>query len=314
MSKGEKETDGSRIGYAAADNIRRKLSGDYKVGYGKPPRNTRFKKGVSGNPTGRPKRKSSIKKEPMSAPMTSGAKAVRDELTRLVPVQDAGASKTMVMPQAAIRQLAHLAFKEKSVMATKELVRLGLQEIEREQEEIAENHRFWRRYCERFEAAAARAERKGFPLPDWWPRPEDISFPPNRPVVIHGPISAEELEIYEVLAKHRDAMIAKAKYDMVVLKFPRAAEQSPHELPAYMLLPYLLDRLQPARTRLSEDGIYERMSEALWTTRRELERELVQACASLDLKAPLNEPGPPIGHAIYKLGVDFNVIEKLCAQ
>ena len=28
--------------------------GDYEVGYGKPPRNTRFKKGQSGNPRGRP--------------------------------------------------------------------------------------------------------------------------------------------------------------------------------------------------------------------------------------------------------------------
>lgn len=29
---------------------------DYKVGYRKPPRSTRFQKGVSGNPTGRPKK------------------------------------------------------------------------------------------------------------------------------------------------------------------------------------------------------------------------------------------------------------------
>jgi len=29
---------------------------DYEVGYGKPPKNTQFHKGVSGNPTGRPKK------------------------------------------------------------------------------------------------------------------------------------------------------------------------------------------------------------------------------------------------------------------
>ena len=29
--------------------------GDYKVGFGKPPERTRFKKGRSGNPRGRPK-------------------------------------------------------------------------------------------------------------------------------------------------------------------------------------------------------------------------------------------------------------------
>ena len=32
------------------------MSDSYEVGYGKPPRNTRFQKGVSGNPKGRPKK------------------------------------------------------------------------------------------------------------------------------------------------------------------------------------------------------------------------------------------------------------------
>ena len=35
--------------------------GAYDVGYGKPPRHTRFKKGVSGNPNGRPKKSRNLK-------------------------------------------------------------------------------------------------------------------------------------------------------------------------------------------------------------------------------------------------------------
>ena len=33
-----------------------KDSADYDIGYGKPPEDTRFKKGQSGNPRGRPKK------------------------------------------------------------------------------------------------------------------------------------------------------------------------------------------------------------------------------------------------------------------
>jgi hypothetical protein len=37
------------------------MADDYKVGYGKPPRDTRFKKGQSGNPRGRPKVRKNMK-------------------------------------------------------------------------------------------------------------------------------------------------------------------------------------------------------------------------------------------------------------
>jgi hypothetical protein len=35
---------------------KKKSSDSYEVGYGKPPKNGRFQKGVSGNPKGRPKK------------------------------------------------------------------------------------------------------------------------------------------------------------------------------------------------------------------------------------------------------------------
>jgi hypothetical protein len=35
---------------------KKKISDIYEVGYGKPPKNTQFQKGISGNPAGRPKK------------------------------------------------------------------------------------------------------------------------------------------------------------------------------------------------------------------------------------------------------------------
>src|ERR1039458_2930399 len=40
--------------------MRKEKDGDYKVGYGRPPRRTQFQKGHSGNPKGRPRRSKNI--------------------------------------------------------------------------------------------------------------------------------------------------------------------------------------------------------------------------------------------------------------
>src|ERR1700677_708497 len=42
---------------------KRKEPGSYEVGYGKPPEDRQFKKGISGNPSGRPKKASDLESE-----------------------------------------------------------------------------------------------------------------------------------------------------------------------------------------------------------------------------------------------------------
>ena len=46
---------------------KKKASDSYEVGYGKPPKNSQFKKGVSGNPKGRPKKAPDFYAELMKA-------------------------------------------------------------------------------------------------------------------------------------------------------------------------------------------------------------------------------------------------------
>ncbi len=69
--------------------------GDYDVGYGKPPRHTRFAKGQSGNPRGR----------------SSGAKnfttLLRETLNELVIVTDNGGRRKVSKRQAIITQLVN---------------------------------------------------------------------------------------------------------------------------------------------------------------------------------------------------------------
>jgi hypothetical protein len=66
---------------------------DYEVGYGKPPRHTRFKKGQSGNPRGRPKGSKNL------------PTLLSEALNEPVVVAENGRRRKITMRQAIIKQL-----------------------------------------------------------------------------------------------------------------------------------------------------------------------------------------------------------------
>src|SRR5215472_16563587 len=96
-------------------------TGDYEVGYGKPPRHTRFEKGRSGNPRGRP----------------LGAKNLPTLLSealneRVTIVAEGGRRRRVSKREAVITQLVNRSAKA-DLRATKILLDI-LQEIERRTE------------------------------------------------------------------------------------------------------------------------------------------------------------------------------------
>ena len=96
---------------------------DYEVGYGKPPRHTRFKKGQSGNPRGRPR----------------GAKnlptLLSEALNERVIVTENGGQRSITKRQAIITQLVN-----RSATADLRAIKILLdivQEIERQTEPVS---------------------------------------------------------------------------------------------------------------------------------------------------------------------------------
>ena len=86
------------------------MDDDYKVGYGKPPVNSRFQKGKSGNPTGRPKRRNPPK-EPLDF-----EKEMIAELKSLMTINEAGNKKRVPILRAFVKTVIARSFQNDRTM------------------------------------------------------------------------------------------------------------------------------------------------------------------------------------------------------
>lgn len=98
MSKGKKRRDGAE----------RDVPRDYEVGYGKPPKNKRFKPGQSGNPSGRPK---GARNRPSRVNEDLLADIILQEAYREVSIRDGDRNVTISIAQASLRSMGLKAAK-----------------------------------------------------------------------------------------------------------------------------------------------------------------------------------------------------------
>ena len=173
----------------------------YDVGYGKPPTDTRFKPGQSGNPKGRPKG-SKNKRPGMHEERMKDL--ILDEAYRDITIREGHRSVTIPMAQAVMRSLAVNAAKGQH--RAQRLFSELLASVESSRKIL---HDQWLdtaiRYKVEWEKELCRRERLGITdLPDPLPHPDHVKIDMiEGTAVVLGPATKEEKADYDWFVERR---------------------------------------------------------------------------------------------------------------
>ena len=181
----------------------KKQGSEYEVGYGKPPKHSRFKKKQSGNPGGRPVKRHIPSLWKQLDPLNS---AILEQAARRLDIRTTEGKKTISQLEAALEKLFKMGMQGNrlSLVTFIELIQ-NAQDREKEQmQEVfraaALHHQV---YAEQFETA----EREGKPVPKVLPHPKDVVIDlsdDDHPVQIIGPMTWTEQAQAEEWERYRD--------------------------------------------------------------------------------------------------------------
>jgi hypothetical protein len=176
----------------------------YEVGYGKPPRESRFKPGQSGNPGGRPKGSKNRSKRP-ALNEERLKDIILEEAYRTVSVNDAKGPISLPMAQAVVRSLAVNAAKGNA--RAQRLFTQILGATERDNKRL---HDEWLetaiQYKTSWEFELERRNRFGIDAPAPLPHPDDIVIDLRTATVqVKGPMTAEEKVTWDLMLRWKAA-------------------------------------------------------------------------------------------------------------
>jgi len=203
------------------DNNKRALSvmpgtPDYDIGYSKPPKETRFKQGQSGNPGGRPRGSKNRPKTP--ALNEERLKAIiLEEAYRTITINDASGQTSVPMAQAVVRSLAVNAAK-------------GNQRAQRLFTEIlstteSQNMRLHNEFLETaieykvgWEKVLEHRKQTGVTGPEPIPHPDDIEIDFQTGLVrINGPMTKEQKASVDFLMERKNEFLKSIEENIQLL-------------------------------------------------------------------------------------------------
>jgi len=183
-------------------------SRDYAVGFGKPPQATRFKKGSSGNPSGRPK--GSRNKPHLPALQDERLKSIiMEEAYRNITVNEATRQITLPMVQAVVRAVAVNAAK-----GDQRSQRLFTQLVSSTGASYKKLHDEWMDtamgYKVEWEREIERCRRLGLEEPRPLPHPDHLVVDMRSGTVrVIGPMTREEQAAFDELKARKAEFLAE---------------------------------------------------------------------------------------------------------
>lgn len=275
--RGEPRAEG-----AEPDSADRPRDAGYEVGYRKPPRHTRFAKGQSGNPHGRPRKH---KPRPLKLSDAPSDIFLEEEAYRSIALRENGQGIELPAIQAVLRAAVANAIKGNRLSQKYVLEYVAHAEEQHFQRKM-HNYRWLEALKRDGERAFAEHERRGLPPPELLPHPDDIVLnPATAEARIEGPTTPEEVEVYEHQVQMRDhALLRSAHFSERRRKTSTELEKD--KICVYMLLAQMLDLYLPRRYQWRENDAVFLMMEYKGLTRRERERRIDAEFARLDATKP----------------------------
>ena len=247
------------------------------AGYGRPPVATRFQKGRSGNPKGRPRK---ARKELIDASSLSATLSGEREFYRTVDIREGGKPVSMPIVNAIWRKRLHDALTGKNRLLQREV----LQEAEAlEQRKLeADVRRFFDLTAQKTqgEARLRDAAARGLPEPELLPHPDDIHIDDLRTEAqIVGPTTPAELGKILHMANMRDEMLLRSEHAERHGTAQHMGADGQRGC-TWQVLAHYVDRMLPKRFRWTEQRCRSLMLELHGLPTREIDLRMKAALAA----------------------------------
>ena len=260
----------------------RRENTDYEVGYGKPPKHTRFLKGQSGNPRGRPRKPKPRPMQLSDAPLDS---FLEMEAYRKIGLRENGQAIELPAIQAVLWSLVTGAIKGKQLSQKYLLEFLGRTEDLHFKQKVDRYHRL-RAEKRDGERVLAEYQRDSLPSPNLLPHPDDIVlYATSGESYITGPETQEDVRCCEHSMRLRDHYVLRSAH-AADLNRKISAKTKDNGHCNHMIYAHLLDLTLPSRYRWQDDAEFRLFWEFKNLSKREREQRIAAERADLSATKP----------------------------